>query len=292
MAMTWTYIENPAGTLARLVAKLAHPTCTSCVVVLGPVGSGKSTLVETALAACGDTCVVRRWSVDQHVECLRPAHGSVAAYFARDAHVALQTKMTIIVVEDVDVAIATSRGLHLLLAQQIKTLRGARSKTKYLLTASSTSDVKAFKSLLSTLAMPPEDVLNILHPSHQDIDQHLAAWSANHNIVIDASFAQDHQYDLEKVRCMLISATLNAKRCLSFVVEEQHDTTDRNSQSGGSFDTCAPTIPIYRKDANRCILAAQSCVALLNDAGCDEMACDMNDIVDAAIRKFGETKSS
>jgi hypothetical protein len=288
IAMTWTYIENPAGTLARLVTKLAHSTCTPCIIVMGPVGSGKSTLVETALAACGDACVVRRWSVDQHVDCLRPAHGSVAAYFARDLHVSspeseTKTKMTIILVEDVDVAIATSRGLHLLLAQQIKTLRGARSKTKYMLTASSTSDVKAFKSFINALAMPPEDVLNIVHPSHQDIDQHLATWSARHNVVIDASFTRDHKYDLKSIRCSLIAA----KRTMSLAAERLDSRRDSsfNSQKG-SFDECTHAIPKNRKDANLLLLGAQCCVALLNDAGCDGMADDMNNVVDAALRKM------
>ncbi len=264
--MTWTYIENPTGTLEKLVSKLQDHTCTICVIV-GPIGCGKSTLIANAFQMC--PCIVRQWSIDQSIDHLKPAHGSVATYFAQ------VRQPTVIMVEDVDVAMANSRGLHLQLAQLVKALRAScktGNNTKYLLTASSTasaSDVKSFKAFMSA-AIQAHDVLHISHPTPEIIDTHLRS-RCNMFMLSEEStrqFLQDRRYNLKIIHYDLLSICRQQRQKQHVHVFTSYEAQLQEKHQQEKHVMSAA----YRKKTICRIFAAQCCAALLMDSGEDKMA--------------------
>ena len=264
----WTYIENPKGTLSTLVNRLRDPACTSCLII-GPSGCGKSTLIAAAMREC--PCTVRKWSVDQHVDHLKPTHGSVAKYFARPG------QPTVIIVEDVDIAVAHCRGLHIQLAQLITSLRATstsnRLNVKYLLTAANASscDGKTFKSLVN--AVQNEDVLRITHATPCTINAHLAA---NYSSVFSdahvdvAEFARQRHHNLHNIQQSLHSLRRES-HIIAFSASNHDDDGDGvitrvlSQEERGNMSRT-------HKQVVSTVCDAQCCAALLADAGEDRMA--------------------
>lgn len=126
------------------IVECARVASAACMLVTGASLSGRTTLlhcVSKELAEGG--AIVKRWSSDQSLATLQPSHTSVAAYFAR-------AQLTLIVIDDVDCAIAASRGLQQFLSDCVRTATtlNARSslKTVFLLSAAAGASGKSFKA--------------------------------------------------------------------------------------------------------------------------------------------------
>lgn len=157
-----------------LASFIATPASGRACIVLGARLSGRSTFVDTACRAAG--CVVRRWTMDMPIEHIRPCHGSVAAFFATSSKVpagqledasSQPIATTAIVIDDVDVAVAGSRGLQ---QHIIESIARAPPHTCFVMVANASSEGKSFRQLLA--AVPK--AVRLAPPSRADILRGLA----------------------------------------------------------------------------------------------------------------------